>query len=140
MILTKLEISVVGTKQIIEEVDAYIREGGGQYRDWFVEITDNPIDPIDEASLLHKVERYRFMYIETISPQVAKAVADYFVNVLGTDGNLSERETGKNCRALYVYKKALHLVSEQNRRFDPVYLPRARDAGLDLRPRQYERH
>ena len=117
-------------KQIIDEIETYIREVGGQYGDWFVGIADNPINPIDEASLLHKVERYRFMYIETISPQAAKAAADYFVNKLGTDGNLNDNRTNGACRAVYVYKKAVHHVK-------PVHSPdwlKAQDFGLVLRP------
>ena len=98
-------------KQIIDQVETYIREGGGEYRDWFVGIGDNPIDPITEATLLHKVQGYRFMYIEIISPQVAKTVADYFVNVQGTDGNLNGKQICSVCRAVYVYKKAAHLVA-----------------------------
>jgi hypothetical protein len=99
-----------GQKQIIDEIEAYISQGGGEYQDWYVGMTNNPIDPLTEASLLHKVENHRFMYIETISQQVAKAVADYFVNVLGTDGNLNDEEKDGACQALYVYKKAVHLV------------------------------
>ena len=102
-------------KHIVEQVEAYIRGGGGEYEDWYVGIADNPLDPIDEAMLFHKVQNYWFMYIETISSQVAKAVADYFVNGRGTDGNLSGNETVDVCRAIYVYKKAAHLVSDKIR-------------------------
>ena len=96
--------------QIINQIKDYISEGGGEYRDWFVGISDDPIHPIIEVTLLHKVQNHRFTYIETISPQIAKAVADYFVNGRGTDGNLSENDRGGICRALFVYKKAAHLV------------------------------
>jgi hypothetical protein len=95
-------------QQIIDEIETYISKGGGKYQDWYVGLTDNPIDPIDEALLFHKVENHRFVCLETISQQVAMAVADYFVNVLGTDGNLWENNRGKPCQFLYVYKKAVH--------------------------------
>ncbi len=97
-------------KQIIDEIETYISQGGGEYQDWYVGMTDNPIDALTEASLFHKVKNHRFMYIETISEQVAKAVADYFVNVLGTDGNLYDEGKVGACLAIYVYKKAVHLV------------------------------
>jgi len=97
-------------KQIIDEIKSYISEGGGEYGDWYVGMADNPIDPVTEVLLLHKVQSHRFTYIETISPRVAKEVADYFVNVAGTDGSLSEEEKSGAYRALYVYKKAAHPV------------------------------
>jgi hypothetical protein len=93
-------------KKTIDEIETYIREGGGEYRDWFIGVTDNPLDPIDEVTLLHKVQCHRFMYMETISQEAAKAVADYFVSVLRTDGNLSENNGSRVCRAIYIYKKA----------------------------------
>jgi hypothetical protein len=98
------------SKQIIEQIETYIREGGGEYKDWYVGMTDNPIEPVDEALLLNKVQSHRFTYIETISSQVAKTVADYFVNLCGTDGNFSTKEISRASKSVYVYKKATHLV------------------------------
>jgi hypothetical protein len=95
-------------QQIIGEIEAYICRGGGKYQDWYIGIADDPIGPIDEALLFHKVENHRFICLETISQQVAIAVADYFVNILGTDGNLYEGNRGKPCQFLYIYKKAVH--------------------------------
>jgi hypothetical protein len=97
-------------KQIIEQIETYIREGGGEYEDWYVSVTDNPLEPLNEVLSLHKVQSQRFTYIETISSQIARAVADYFVNQLGTDGNLGTKEISGACKSLYVYKKAAHLV------------------------------
>ena len=97
-------------KQTIDHVETYIREGGGKYSDWFVGVGDNPIGPITEATLHHKVQSHRFMYVEMISPQATKKVADYFVNVQGTDGNFNGKQACNVCKAVYVYKKAAHLV------------------------------
>ena len=99
--------------QIINQIKEYICEGGGEYKDWYVGISDNPIDPIKEVSLLHTVQSHRFTYIETISPGIAESVADYFINTLGTDGNLNERKTSDRCQALYVYKKKAAHTTEQ---------------------------
>jgi hypothetical protein len=93
-------------KSIITQIEAYIRQGGGEYGDWYIGLAENPIDPITEAYRLHKVQNHRFTYLETVSHQAAKAVADYFVNVCGTDGNRNEIDTSRPCRALYIYKKA----------------------------------
>ena len=101
------------TKQITNQIKEYIREGGGEYRDWYVGISDNPIDPVTETLLLHKVQGHRFTYIETISPQVAREVADYFINTLGTEGNLNEGKTSGTCQAVYVYKKAVNAVGQR---------------------------
>jgi hypothetical protein len=51
--------------------------------------------------------------METVSHRAAKAVADYFLNVCGTDGSLSNVDTTRSCRALYVYKKAANLVGSE---------------------------
>ncbi len=98
-------------KHIIEQMETYIRQGGGEYEDWFIGLADNPIVPITEVSRLRKVQNHRFTYVETISIEVAKAVADYFINACGMDGNISETEKDDACRALYLYKKAEHLVA-----------------------------
>jgi len=93
-------------KNIIAQIETYIRQGGGEYGDWYIGLADNPIDPITEAFRFHKVQNHRFTYIETISHQVAKSVSDYFLNVCGTDGNLRDIDTSRPCRAIYIYKKA----------------------------------
>jgi hypothetical protein len=102
-----LDKAVSNEKQIITQIETYIRQGGGEYSDWYVGLADNPLDPITEAFRLQKVQNHRFTYIETLSHDIAKAVADYFINVCGTDGDISETKT---CDALYVYKKAEHHV------------------------------
>jgi hypothetical protein len=79
-------------KYIIEQMETYIRQGGGEYGDWFIGLADNPIAPITETSRLRKVQNHRFTYVETISVEVAKSVADYFINACGMDGNISETE------------------------------------------------
>jgi hypothetical protein len=98
-------------KHVIEEVETYIRQGGGGYGDWFIGLADDPIAPITEVSRLHKVQNHRFVYVETMTGEVAKAVIDYFIDACGMDGNISEKERDGSCRALYLYKKADHLVA-----------------------------
>ena len=98
-------------KYIIEQMETYIRQGGGEYGNWFIGLADNPIAPITETSRLRKVQNHRFTYVETMSVEVAKAVADYFINACGMDGNISKTEKNGVCRALYLYKKAKHLVA-----------------------------
>lgn len=105
-----IEIKQGGQKQIINEIETYICQGGGEYEDWYIGITDNPMEPVNEALLLQKIQGGKLAYIETSSPQIAWAVADYFVNLCGTDGNLNMEGISRVCNSLYVYKKATHLV------------------------------
>lgn len=102
-----------GEKQIIAEIEAYIRQGGGGHSDWFIGLTDNPITPIMEVTKHRKVQNHRFSYIETASPQVARAVADHFLKVCGTDGSLGDVDTNTLCRSLYVYKKTANLKTSK---------------------------
>jgi hypothetical protein len=97
-------------KNIIAQIEKYICEGGGEYADWYIGLADNPIDPIMEVTKLHKVQNHRFTYIETVSNQAARAAADYYANICGTDGNLSDIDPGRPCRAIYIYKKAANLI------------------------------
>ena len=97
-------------KHIIAQIEAYIRQGGGEYGDWYLGLADNPIDPIMEVTRLRKVQNQRFTYIETVSHEVAKSVADYFLDVCGIDGDISDM-IGSPCRAIYVYKKAANLLT-----------------------------
>jgi hypothetical protein len=100
-------------KNIIAQIETYICQGGGEYGDWYIGLADNPIDPISEAFRHHKVQNHRFTYIETVSHQTAKAVADYFLNVCRTDGNLSDIDTSRPCRAVYIYKKAADIIDSE---------------------------
>jgi hypothetical protein len=97
-------------KITIAQIETYICQRGGQYGDWYIGLADNPIDPVTEAFRLNKVQSRRFTYIETVSPEAAKAVADYFLNVCGTDGNIRDIDAKQPQRALYVYKKAPNLI------------------------------
>jgi hypothetical protein len=101
-------------KNIIAQIETYIRQGGGEYADWYIGLADNPIGPSTEAFRFHKVQNRRFTYIETISHQVARFVSDYFLKVRGTDGNLSNIDTSRTCRAIYIYKKAADLILSES--------------------------
>lgn len=105
--------TVSDQKHIIDQVETYIRRGGGEYEDWFIGLADNPIAPSKEVSRLHKAKNRTFAYVETLSGEVAKAVAEHFINVCGTDGDISEAEKDGARRALYFYKKAEHLVAPE---------------------------
>ena len=77
-------------QQIIDEIKTYINRGSGKYQDWFI-------------------------CLETASQQTAMVVTDYFVNALGTDGNLCEDNSGRPCQFLYIYKKAVHPAGYKTR-------------------------
>ncbi len=95
--------------QIIDQIENYIREGGGEYRDWYVGLADDPIHPVGETLLHHRVQGRMLTYIETTSPHAAQTVANHFVRLLGTDGDPDRKRTDGTCNSLYVYKKAVHL-------------------------------
>ena len=105
-----LEMKQGGQKQVIDEIETYMRLGGGEYEDWYVGITDSPLEPFTEAILYQKVQSEMFLFIETSSPNIAQAVADYFINGCGTDGCIDLNKTNRDQSSLYVYKKAVHLV------------------------------
>jgi len=105
---------VSNQKYIIEQIETYVRRGGSGYENWFIGLADNPITPIKEVSRLRKAQNRTFAYVETMSSETAKTVADYFINVRGMNGNISETKKDDACRALYLYKKAEHLVAREN--------------------------
>jgi len=89
--------------QIIAKISEHIRTRGGIPRDWFIGISQFP-----EWRLLksHKVdmEKDKWILIPANSDQEAKAILDYFVNWIGTDGEPEEVTDG--ARKVYAYKKA----------------------------------
>ena len=108
----------------MDEIKTYIRMGGGEYEDWFIGLADNPMDPINEALLFHRIQSHLFLYIETVSTQLATNVVNYFIITLGTDGFISKQRIQKGYKALYVYKKAVNLIGKKDMNFNLVDLLR----------------
>jgi hypothetical protein len=92
-------------KNTIWEIETYIREGGGQYGDWYVGMADDPLRAVEETFRLHRVQNERFMYIEAESETAAAATVNHFVNCCGTGGRAAETGAHGQPRAIYVYKQ-----------------------------------
>ncbi|MHC4709065.1 MAG: hypothetical protein ACYTA3_01200 [Planctomycetota bacterium] len=94
------------TKQeIINDLDAYIRDGGGGYSAWYVGIAS---DARDRLFSDHKVKEKGDLWIlrRASFSAVAREIQDYFVNTLGTDGGAGRGVVLIDM--VYAYKKASH--------------------------------
>jgi len=92
-------------QEIISEIEAYMQNGGGSLRAWYVGISN------DARTRLFNGHRVRengdwWIYSKASSSQVAREVEDYFVNTLGTDGGIGGGDQTSD--VVYAYKKAAH--------------------------------
>jgi hypothetical protein len=89
--------------EIIADIEAQIRKGGGEYGAWCV---GTARDSHGALFTRHETEDFEdgWIYREAFTPGVARAVRDHFVTECGTDpGASGEDEPG---RIVYAYKKA----------------------------------
>ena len=94
------------TKQeIINDLDAYIKDGGGGYAAWYVGIAS---DARDRLFNNHKVKEKgdSWVFRQTSFSAVAREIEDYFVNTLGTGGGARRGVVFTDM--VYAYKKASH--------------------------------
>ena len=94
------------TKQeIINDLDAHMKDGGGGYPAWYVGIAS---DARDRLFNNHKVKEKgdSWVYRQTSFSGVAREIEDYFVNTLGTDGGAGKGVVFTDM--VYAYKKASH--------------------------------
>lgn len=88
-----------------KEIKEYIDKVGGLYNSWYVGIAEDPRERLFEEHNVDKDEDF-WIYRECEDSDAARSVEDYFINVLGTDG-----ETGggdENTVYVYAYKKTPH--------------------------------
>jgi len=97
-------------QKIIEEMHNYIRERGSNYMEWYVGIVKE-----SHKSIFIKIVLYShyWMYKKTGSPQIAKEVLDYFVNILGTNSDYSMPGSGDYASIVYVYKKKTYICAQK---------------------------
>lgn len=113
---------LVSRNEIISDIEAQIRKGGGDYGAWFVGIAK---DSHGTLFTRHETEDLHdgWIYREAFTPGVGRDVREYFVTQCGTGaGERSEDEAG---RIVYAYKKPLKRTSGQR----PPLVPLLRDAG-----------
>ena len=92
-------------EEIINDLDAYIKDGGGGYLDWYVGTASDARDRLFSDHGVRE-EGDLWIYRQTSFSGVAREIKDYFVNTLGTDGG-----TGRGVVLIdmvYAYKKAPH--------------------------------
>lgn len=90
------------TQEIIDNIRTYIEEGGGNYSDWYAGVCQEVQDIILKV---YQTDSRCWTYCDTPSPQVAKEVLDYCVNMLGIAGDVNTRNADSFSRVVYVCKK-----------------------------------
>lgn len=85
--------------EIIHEIRAYILSHGGGWGDWYVGIAEN----INNRLRDHHVTREPHISKGANSPEIARAIEDYFIHKLGTDGS---HGGNKRANKVYSYKKS----------------------------------
>jgi len=99
-------IPTTKTKQeIINDLDAHMKDGGGGYPAWYVGIASDARDRLFND---HKVKEKgdSWVFRQTSFSGVAREIQDYFVDTLGTDGGAGKGVVFTDM--VYAYKKASH--------------------------------
>ncbi len=105
-------------QQILNEIKTHIRNNGGEYRDWHVDICS-----IAYLELLSQAKaKHLFISRQAFSSYVAAEVQDYFSRV-GTNGNIGT-DTG-NSDIVYVYRKSV-IAKEETSQANDVSSERTR--------------
>jgi len=92
-------------KQIAQEILDYIKRCGGLYGSWYVGITSDPQKRLfSEHGVREKGDSWIFR--DASSVEEARAIEQYFVNSLGTDGGSGGGDASS--RFVYAYKKSAH--------------------------------
>lgn len=99
---------VKSVQQIKFEVLAYIKEFGGDFSDWYLGISEDPMRTLFET---HKVDKEAdsWLYRQALSFGACRTLAQYFLGTLQVDGVLAQRgEEDLDC--VYLYKKSERTV------------------------------
>jgi len=92
----------ISEEQIKREIKAHIAKSGVGYNAWYTGISKNPRDRLFDD---HGVREW-YIYRQAFSSNAARNVEDYFVNTLGTDGDVGGGDENADC--VYAYKKTTH--------------------------------
>lgn len=92
-------------QQIIDDIKAHIRKGGGAYKDWYVGISKDARSRLFDGHNVREKGDW-WIYRAASSSKIAREIEAYFVNTLGTDGGTGGG--GADARQVYAYKKASH--------------------------------
>jgi len=90
-------------QEVIDNIKEYIQDRDASYSSWCIGIAGEPHDVVLHA---HAGRSLFWMYRETGSPQIARAVADYLVNTVGLDGSTGKRGTDDSGSVVCIHNKA----------------------------------
>ena len=90
-------------QEVIDNIKNYIQERGGNYSSWCIGTAGEPHDVVLSA---HAGRSLFWMYQETGSPQIARAVVDHLVSTVGINGGTEKRVKDDTGSVVYIYKKA----------------------------------
>ena len=102
----KLRISRTHTQheqEVIDNIKNYIQDREGSYSNWCIGIAGEPHDVVLHT---HAARSLFWMYQETASPEIARAVVDHLVSTVGVDGGAGKRGSDNTGSVVYIYKKA----------------------------------
>jgi len=99
-----LTVVVYSVQQIKYEILAYMKEFGGDFKDYFIGVTGDPENALFKK---HKVDRKKdpWLYKQALTFQAARTTQDYFLTRLNADGEVvTNGDEDMDC--VYVYKKS----------------------------------
>jgi len=88
---------MIDTESIIQEFDRFILRFGGNYRNFYIGITDNPVSRLNFDHNIGQANPYLFM--EAANNETARMIERYFLDQ-GCDGGGDE-----GSGFVYAYKK-----------------------------------
>lgn len=90
-------------QQIIHDLQDYLGNNGGNYREWYVGITSDPDQRLFVDHNVNKVDTW--IHAPADSNDGAREVEEYFLN-LGCDGGSGGGD--KTSKVVYAYRKNAH--------------------------------
>ena len=87
--------------QIKQEIKEFIKKNEGKYPDWYVGISENPEQRLEQHGV-----KDGYIYRTAESSEIARRIEEYFVEELGTDGG--EGGGDEDAKSVYAYKKKTH--------------------------------
>ena len=91
-------------QQIKYEILAYIKEFGGDFSEWYVGVSGDPLNTMLDR---HRVDKEAdiWLYKQALTFRACRTVQRYFLERLRTDGaSVSSGEESEDC--VYLYKKS----------------------------------
>jgi len=95
---------VYSVQQIKYEILAYIKEFGGDFRDWYIGIAADPKKTLFENHSVHKDDDI-WLYKQALTFAACKTVQTYFLTILKVDG-LAITDGTEDTDCVYLYKKS----------------------------------